>query len=255
MSRMKLHTVGQLARRSGVTVRTLHHYDAIGLLTPAARSPNGRRLYDRDNALRLQQIMLYRTLGLSLDEIARILDDPGFDRHDALLAQRQAVVAQITKGEALIRGIDEALALIDNALQKDMDMATLFGGFDPSKFEDEAKARWGDTDAWREQAKRTSQYSAEDWRSYHTEHGAICERLAELAAAGAAPDGKEAQEAAKTYAALIDRWFYPCDASHLGPLADMYEADVRFQETFNAFGAGTADFVIPAFRACAQSGE
>ncbi|WP_419914321.1 MerR family transcriptional regulator [Hoeflea sp.] len=145
MSRPKLQTVGQLARRSGVTVRTLHHYDAIGLLRPAERAANGRRLYDRDNALRLQQIMLYRTLGLSLEEIARILDDPGFDRRAALVAQRAAVEAQITQSRALVRGIDEALALIDD--KKEMDMATLFGGFDPAKFEDEAKARWGKTEA------------------------------------------------------------------------------------------------------------
>lgn len=255
MTRMKLKTVGQLARQTGVTVRTLHHYDAIGLLVPATRSDGGRRLYDRDDMLRLQQIMVYLTLGLSLDEITRILDDPGFDRRAALLSQRQAVLAQIEKSRALVRGIDEALAAIEAPEHEDIDMSALFAGFDPTMFEDEAKARWGKTDSWDEQARRTNRYSEEDWKRYHKEHAVICARLAELAASGTAPDAPEAQDAARAYAALIDRWFYPCDPSQLSRLADIYDADERFQDTFNGFGAGTADFVIRAFGASAGSSQ
>lgn len=253
MSRIKLYTVGQLAKRSGVTVRTLHHYDEIGLLVPAMRTGNGRRLYDRDSVLRLQQILIHRTLGLALDEIARILDDPGFDRRAALLEQRQAITEQISRHEALVRGIDEALALIDNKTRKDMDMSELFGGFDPSLYEDEAKARWGNTDAWKESTRRTGQYSPDDWARYHREHREICQSFADMAAAGVSADANEATEAAKDYAALIDRWFYPCNTSRLAQLADMYEADARFRKSFDVFGEGTSDFVIRAFRICADS--
>ena len=163
MSRIKLYTVGQLAERTGVTVRTLHHYDEIGLLAPASRGSSGRRLYDRDAVLRLQQILTYRTLGLALDEISRILDDPHFDRRTALLEQRQVLGDQIVKSKALIRGIDEALAIIDHTSRKDMDMTALFGGFDPKLFEDEAKTLWGDTDAWAESSRRTKDYTKDDW--------------------------------------------------------------------------------------------
>ncbi|WP_419914323.1 TipAS antibiotic-recognition domain-containing protein [Hoeflea sp.] len=109
-----------------------------------------------------------------------------------------------------------------------------------------------DIRSYREHTRRTADYGAEDWKRYHAEHGALCARFAALAADGAAPDGAEALQAARDYAALIDRCFYPCDAAHLGPLAEMYEADTRFQETFNGFGAGTAAFIIKAFRACAS---
>lgn len=248
MSRIKFFSVGQLAERSGVTVRTLHHYDEIGLLTPVTRSGSGRRLYDSDSVLRLQQILTYRTLGLELGKIAKLLDDPAFDRRAALLAQRQAVIEQFDRSEALIRGIDEALALIDRKTRKDMDMTTLFDGFDPSQFEDEAKSRWGDTDAWATSTKRTSDYSAEDWSRYHAEHAKICTGFADLAQRCAGREGSEARALVSAYADLIDRWFYPCDAAQMGSLADMYDGDMRFRETFDAYGPETADFVISAFR-------
>ncbi|MDP5218767.1 MerR family transcriptional regulator [Ruegeria sp. 2205SS24-7] len=248
MSRIKLFTVGQLAERSGVTVRTLHHYDEIGLLKPKLRGASGRRQYDRDSVLRLQQILTYRTLGLALDEIARLIDDPSFDRRAALLAQRQAVTDQIAQNEALIRGIDEALALIDRKTRKNLDMTTLFGGFDPSQFEDEAKTRWGETEAWTTSAKRSANYTEANWAQYHKEHNALCKGFAELARANASTKGVEASKLARAYADLIDRWFYPCDASHLGALADMYDGDARFRDTFDKHGEGTANFVICAFR-------
>lgn len=254
MSRIKLFTVGQLARRSGVTVRTLHHYDEIGLLVPVLRHADGRRVYDRDSVLRLQQILTYRALGLPLDEIGRVLDDPAFDPRAALLAQRQAVLDRIARSEALIRGIDEALTLIDRKTRKDMDMTTLFGGFDPRQFADEAEARWGGTEAWATSARRTKNYTEADWARYQKDHSAICRAFAELAAAGAAPDDPAARAQAEAYAALINRWFYPCDAAHLGRLAEMYDCDARFQASFEAFGGGTARFVIAAFRAASVSG-
>ena len=163
MSRIKLLTVGQLADHSGVTVRTLHHYDAIGLLKPAKRDASGHRFYDRDSVLRLQQILTYRTLRLPLDEIIELLDN----------AQSRAVSDQIVQAKALIRGIDEALALISCKSRKDMDMTTLFGGFDPSQFEDEAKARWCETGAWAISAKRTASYGDADWARYIEEHATL----------------------------------------------------------------------------------
>ncbi|MEM7462679.1 MAG: MerR family transcriptional regulator [Pseudomonadota bacterium] len=248
MSRIKLYSVGQLAEHSGITVRTLHHYDAIGLLTPSHRSSGKRRLYDRDNVLRLQQILNYRTLGMPLDRIRSILDDPAYDRRAALLDQRKAVLQQIARSEALIRGIDEALSLIDGLDRKDTDMTTLFGGFDPDKFANEAEEKWGKTDAWHISQRRTANYTKADWKAYHDAHHLICSRFAELAKAGIQPDDPRSMELSSEYAALINRWFYPCSIAHLGNLAQMYEADQRFRKTFDEFGTGTAEFVIQAFK-------
>lgn len=249
MTRIKLHTVGQLAEKSGVSVRTLHHYDEVGLLTPAIRQGRGRRLYDRDNALRLQQILTWRVLGLSLDQIKKLLDDPTFDRRTALLNQREAVAVQIARSEKLIRGIDAALDAIDEKAKRKMDLKTLFGGFDPADFADEAQQSWGETNAWKQSQERTASYSEADWRRYHADHQALCAQFASLANEGAEPDSTRAAALARRYAALIDTWFYTCDASHLPGLADMYAADTRFRDSFDAYGAGTADFVIASFRA------
>lgn len=233
-------------------MRTLHHYDEVGLLKPATRGSSGHRLYDHENVLRLQQIMTYRTLGLPLDEIAQLLDDPSFDRREALIAQRKAVSEQIVQAEALIRGIDEALALIGRKSRKDMNMTTLFGGFDPSQFENETEARWGRTEEWRTSTRRAEKYSEEDWARYHAEHNAICADFAELAETGADAKSGRARQLVRAYAALIDDWFYPCDVHQMGALADMYEGDVRFRETFEKHGTGTSALVIEAFRSYAD---
>lgn len=252
MSRIKLFTVGQLAKRSGATVRTLHHYDEIGLLQPAIREQSGRRLYDLDSVVRLHQIMNYRTLGLALDQVKRLLDDPAFDREAALIAQRQSILDQVARSERLIRGIDEALSVIRSKSRKVLDMKTIFGGFDPSQFEDEAKAKWGNTKAWAISAKKTAGYSESDWKRYHKENTALCEELAELARNGEDPSSDKSFEKSKAYADLVDRWFYPCSVASLAGFADMYENDARFRETFDAYGDGTAEFVINAFRFAAK---
>lgn len=234
-------------------MRTLHHYDDIGLLHPATRSDDGRRLYDKDSVLRLQQILTYRTLGLPLEEIGRLLDDPHYDRRNALLAQRSAVEKQIAQSEALLRGIDEALGLIDQPGRKDMDMTVLFGGFDPQQFEEEAKSRWGETEAWKISRQRTKNYSDEDWKCYHEEHRKICEALTGMMREGRDVSDSAVQESVADYASLIDRWFYPCDAAHMGRLADMYEGDVRFRDSFEVHGEGLSAFVIRAFRVHAEA--
>jgi MerR family transcriptional regulator, thiopeptide resistance regulator len=87
-------TVGDLAKLTGITVRTLHHYDAIGLVQPSDRSPAGYRLYTDDDVLRLQQVLVYKELGLPLDEIGAVLDDPAFSRVDALQRHREALIAK-----------------------------------------------------------------------------------------------------------------------------------------------------------------
>lgn len=251
MSRIKLQSVGQLAARSGVSVRTLHYYDEIGLLRPPLRSQAGRRLYDRDSVVRLQQILTYRTLGLTLEDIRRVLDDPKFDRREALQAQRAAVERKIAQSEALLRGIDDAIALIKNSSRKEFDMTRLFDGFDPKQFENEAKARWGKTEAWAISRKRTAKYTEDDWSAYREENDAVCKSLANLMAQGLDAEAPEVQRQVRAYSDIVDRWFYPCGAEQIGGLAAMYEADKRFRDSFDAYGDGLSMFVIRAFKAFA----
>lgn len=108
MPSRRTYRVKDVASLSGLTVRALHHYDSIGLLAPRARSSAGYRLYDDDDLLRLQQILIGRELGLSLEAIRRSLDDPRFDRRQALLAQRAELAMRAARAAEMIRAIDAA---------------------------------------------------------------------------------------------------------------------------------------------------
>ena len=133
MARERSYQVKDVAEIAGISVRTLHHYDEIGLLVPSARSDSGYRLYSDDDLLRLQQIMVDRELGLPLEEIRGLLDDPGFDRRQALVAQRAELTKRARQTDAMLRAVDAALARLDAAdgVEKEkgetMDDAALFG--------------------------------------------------------------------------------------------------------------------------------
>src|SRR5580693_7040748 len=120
-------TVGDLAKLTGITVRTLHHYDEIGLVQPSDRSRAGYRLYADDDVLRLQQVLVYKELGLPLDEIAAVLDDPAFSRIDALRRHREALVAKRVRLDRMLASIDASLSL-ENGIEKGtvMDVKSLF---------------------------------------------------------------------------------------------------------------------------------
>lgn len=136
---MKRYTVKQLAELSGVSVRTLHHYDAIGLLTPAYVGDNGYRYYGENELLRLQQILLHRELGFPLKEIAAILDEPGFDRLAALETHKTRLEAEAERYRRLVRTIDRTIAEIKGRrAQEDWKMkhADLYSGFAPEKQEE-----------------------------------------------------------------------------------------------------------------------
>src|SRR5882724_4006984 len=113
MARKSSYQVKEVAELSGVSVRALHHYDELGLLVPAGRTSAGYRLYDDDDLLRLQQILIGRELGLSLEEIHRSLDEPSFDRKRALVAQRAELEKRAQQAQAMLRAVDAAIALID----------------------------------------------------------------------------------------------------------------------------------------------
>ena len=167
VTRSRTFQVKDVARLAGVSVRTLHHYDANGLLVPRIRTDAGYRLYTDADLLRLQQILIGRELGLPLEEIGRSLDDPGFDRRVALIDQRERLRERAQQAEAIIRAIDVALAALDDGRgERVMNWADLFQGFDPpSQYDDEVRRRWGTTDAYVEAAKRTARYTPDDWRA------------------------------------------------------------------------------------------
>lgn len=254
----RTYQVKDVAALAGVSVRALHHYDELGLLVPSARSAAGYRLYDDGDLLRLQQIAIGRELGLSLEEIRRALDEPGFDRRRALLDQRALLAARADRTAEMIRAIDRALAVLAGAEEETMttidDPKALFDGFDPAQHEEEARARWGDTEAFRISAERTKRYTRDDWAKMKAETAAIYADAAAARRAGTPPDDAAVIAIAERHRRSIDRWFYPCSAVMHGKLADLYEADARFAASIDAHGEGLTPYLVAAIRAAAARG-
>ena len=252
MAHRRTYLVSEVARLSGVTVRALHHYDAIGLLAPNARSEAGYRVYDEDDMLRLQQILLGRELGLALEDIRRSLDDPGFDHRQTLVDQRRQLEARARRTDGMIRAVDTALAALDDRQGGSMDVKQIFDGFDPAQYEAEAQQRWGDTEAYQESAKRTKRYGQAEWRQIRDEHAAIYADAVAALRAGIAADAPEAMDVAERHRDSIGRWFYPCSPAMHENLADMWEADPRFAESIDKHGTGLTPFLAAAVRANAR---
>ena len=252
----RTYKISAVANKSGVSIRALHHYDAIGLLVPSGRSEAGYRLYSDDDLLRLQQILLGRELGLPLEEIGRSLDDPGFDRRRALLAQRALLAERVERAAAMLQAIDAALAVIDETATttegQEVDMKKIFDGFDPGRYADEAKRRWGDTDAYSVSMQRANAYTEADWGELRDEQASIYAAAFAALEAGIAPNDPRAMDAAERHRLSIDRWFYPCSATMHCGLADLYEADSRFAASIDAHGQGLTKYLVAAIRANAK---
>jgi DNA-binding transcriptional MerR regulator len=246
-------TVSHVARLAKVSVRALHHYDEIGLLRPSERSEAGYRLYTQGDLQRLQQVLFFRELGFPLEEIRRILGEPSFDLRSALLMQRQLLSERSARLDALLGAVDAALDALEKGKPMDQEkMFEAFGDFDPTKYEAEVKERWGETEAYKESARRTARYTKKDWQDMKAELDRIQKELAELLGAGRAPTEPAAMDLAEAWRQHISRWFYPCSyAMHRG-LGEMYVSDPRFTENIDRARPGLARFTRDAILANAE---
>lgn len=253
---MSGHTVKQVARLSGVSVRTLHHYDEVGLLKPACVGANGYRYYGREELLRLQQILFHRELGLSLEEIGRTLDAKGFDRVAALKAHRMKLEAETRRYRQLIRTIDETLA----ALEGDAKMVekAMYGGFAPQKqaaYEKELVEKHGpEMQAHIEQAKAgMTGWKQADFDAMQAE----CEAI-EAGMAKALVDGLPADSTAVTalmrrqHAWIVRSWSRDAPAAAFKGLGQMYVEDPRFRERYDGRQAGLAEYMAAAMASFAE---
>jgi len=235
--------VGAVSTLAGVSVRTLHHYDQIGLLHPSARSNGGYRLYEVGDLERLQQILFYRELGFPLEEIRRVMLDPSFDRGTALRAQRRLLAERASRAGALLEAMDATIEALEKGTEMDKeDMFGVFGDFDPSQYDEEVKERWGDTDAYKESARRSAHYSKEDWRRFKAESEEINNDLAAAMDRGSPPTDPEVLKIAERARLQIDQWFYPCSREMHANLGRMYVADPRFAKTYEDLRPGLAQY-------------
>ena len=251
-----MRTVSQVARLVGTTVRTLHHYDEIGLVRPTARTAAGYRLYDRADLERLQEVLFWRELGYGLEEIRAVLDDPRHDRRASLRRQLVQLHERADDLGRLIAAVESALEAEEGGnpmSEEQMFPKDLVGGFDPSEYEDEAKERWGDTDAYRESTARTKRYRREDWEAIQREGTGIEEDFAALLDAGADPSSPEAVAVAEAHRQHLCRWFYECSPEMHAGLGRMYVDDPRFTAHYDRRREGLARFLRDAILAHAAA--
>jgi DNA-binding transcriptional MerR regulator len=186
------YSVGQVAGFAGVTVRTLHHYDDIGLLVPSERSHAGHRRYSDADLDRLQQVLFYRELGFPLDEVAALLDDPAADPRAHLRRQHELLTARIEKLRKMAAAVEHAMEArtmgIDLTPEEKFEV---FGDKDPEQYADEAEQRWGGTEEYAESQRRAAGYTKDDWKRMQAEVNAWSERYDALMAAGEPPTGEE----------------------------------------------------------------
>jgi len=231
-------------------VRTLHHYHRIGLVVPKERTDGGYRLYGRRQVERLQEVLFFRELGFGLDEIRRVVDQPSYDRAVGLARQRALLVEQAGHLQELIEAVDAALdAEKRGTRMTNEEMLEVFGDFDPSRYEEEARQRWGDTEAYRESARRTRRYGKADWERIKQEGAEINNAFLALMARGVPATDPSAAEVAERHRAHISRWFYECTPEIHAGLGQMYVADPRFTESIDRAGPGLAAYMSEAFAA------
>ncbi|HUU61419.1 MAG TPA: MerR family transcriptional regulator [Acidimicrobiia bacterium] len=243
-------TIGALARLAGVTVRTLHHYHRIGLVVPEERTGGGYRLYGRSQVERLQEVLFFRELGFGLEEIRRIVDEPSYDRAAALARQRTLLVERAGHLQDLIEAVDGALdAEKRGTRMTNEEMLEVFGDFDPSQYEEEARQRWGDTEAYRESARRTSRYTKADWQQIGREGAEINAAFLALMKAGTPAADPAATAVAERHRAYISKWFYECSPEIHAGLGAMYVTDPRFTASIDRAGPGLARYMSEAIAA------
>jgi len=240
MLRETRYSVKQLAAVAGVSARTLHYYDEIGLLRPSRNPDNGYRIYQAEALLRLQQILFLRELGISLEEIKEILDNPGFDLLPALEHHRKALLERRQRLDQLVKTVESTIQHLKGNI--DMDAKDLYKGFSPEQelaYAEEAQRRWGEENV-KESMKRWGSYSPEKKQRILAEGGEIYQAMVKAMPQG--PASPEAQEGVTRWHQNL-RYFYEPTKEILLGLGDLYNDDPQFNAFFLRIHPDLASFM------------
>ena len=227
-----MRTVRQVAKAAGVSVRTLHHYDAVGLLKPDHVGTNGYRYYGKAELLRLQQILFYRELGLPLVEIAAILDDPAFDPLAALRGHRAALAGRIEHYHDLIHTIDRTIDSLEK--DKEMDDHDYYAGIAPetrARWQREAEEYWGKDAVEAAQAK-AAKLTREQVAQIQQEMEEIRGDFTRLFRAAALPGSDEVQAVTHRHYQWVSHSWAP-DAAAFKGLGRYYVENPEFRGTYD----------------------
>lgn len=235
------YTINQLARLAGVSVRTLHHYHALGLLQPAEVAANGYRLYGREELLKLQQILFFKELKFPLAKIREILESPQFDRVEALKQQKKLLELERERMGRLIQTITTT---INETTMKDDE---LFEGFDEAKLEEyrqEAEQRWGHTQAYKQSQERWNKLSKEERAQLFKDQDAGMKAMADDMKFG--PESPEFQKHIDASFKFINEKFYDCSLEMFRNLAVMTTEDERYAGFYRKYHPELPEFRLKA---------
>ena len=235
--------IKEFSALTGVSVRTLHYYDEIGLLKPSfVDKTNGYREYDEKSVERMAEILFYRELDFPLKSIITILSSPDYDKKAAFKKQKELLTLKKDRLEKLIIALDEAekgelpMNIFDN---NNYETAR-------KQYAAEAQERWGNTDEYKESEKKTGNYSGEKWQDVNTGLNAVLAEFAKALKDGAKPDGETTQALVRKLQNYITDNFYTCTNEILAGLGQMYVGDERFKSNIDRNGNGTAEFISEA---------
>ncbi len=246
-------TVNQVAQLAGVTLRTLRYYDKIGLLKPHTRTGAGYRIYSQEDVDKLQQVLFFRELDFPLAKIREILNDPLFDRQEALRMQAEHLEKRAARYLKLSKLARETLRNLEGGNK--MDKKDMFEGFDYDKmleeqkqYEDEVKERWGNTEAYKQSMAKTAKYTKEDWERINKVQMQNLKDLCGLYNAKVPPDDPRVQEVVDRSRKFISDNFYQCPPEAFSCLGQMYVTDERFTAYYDQFANGLAAYYNDAIQ-------
>jgi DNA-binding transcriptional MerR regulator len=244
-----MYKVKEVAKLAGISVRTLHHYDAIELLTPTNVGENGYRLYSEEDLARLQQILFFKELDFTLQEIKEILNNPDFDRKKALYTHKQLLEEKKHRLERIIQSVEKTIQSIEGGTV--MTKKDMFEPFDMKKIEEhqkkyakEVKEKYGGTKAYEESMQKTASYKEDDWRRIQEKGENIYKRVIETMHKG--PADEEVQQLVGKFRQYITDNFYECTPEIFRGLGDLYVNDSRFTKNIDKYQPGLAAFLREA---------
>jgi len=242
--------VGEVAALAGVTVRTLHHYDRIGLLSPSGRTSAGYRQYSAADLDRLHRVLLYRELGFSLEEVATLLDDPSADPADHLRRQHRLLRDRLERTTAMVAAVEKEMEArsMGIALTPE-ERFEVFGDWLPEEYAAEAEEKWGETEAWAQSQQRTRGMSKDDWLRVKAETDDVEGRFATALRTGVPAGSEPAMDIAEEHRQQISRNFYDCSPEMHAGLGRMYVEDERFTAYYERIAPGLAQYVSNAVQA------
>lgn len=245
-----MRTVKEVSNLTGVSIRALHHYDAIGLLRPTQITESGYRLYDDKALEKLQMILLFRELEFPLKAIKKILDNPAFDRAKALEQQVRLLTMQKEHIENLI---DLAREIQKKGVKGRLDFKT-FDKSEMAEYARQAKAAWGNTEAYHEFEEKAKFRAPEEEQNLGEEMMQIFRELGALRMKG--PEHREVQAQVQKLRDFITAYFYECTPAILNSLGKMYGSGGEFTVNIDkAGGEGTGKFAEKAIEVyCSSQG-